>query len=293
MLLISPPSFHSLDLVLFVSSMNILTSKRGYDKIAYDGFIYRCDRYRDNYITWRCAKNNCLGRVETPLNYKELVGHHMVTLKKYHNIHKADHEFVEFQLKLSKEHQLLNGGERRLHKSLSLLAKVTDGNKSSSPVPSRPKPKSSSSSSSTNNAPTKRLRSVTRQVEKIVPPIKKTRPDPPEEQTEEPEQPVINPNPVTIEDHHHQQQQRNHHQLADNHRYVIICSGGGVAGYGSNPFGKTSILIDPRGGLCKCWWSRCMEDIMSKRYSFKCFHSIGQCLSGMIKWMRHACSLVC
>ena len=50
--------------------MEIILSKRGRDKICYNGFIYRKDKTTLSTITWRCEVDNCKGRLKTTLNYR-------------------------------------------------------------------------------------------------------------------------------------------------------------------------------------------------------------------------------
>ena len=74
--------------------MEVLKSKRGRDKIAFRGHLYRKDKRSLTRITWRCERRTCKGRIATTLNYSTPGAEAVETSE--HN-HESDAAKVEIQ----------------------------------------------------------------------------------------------------------------------------------------------------------------------------------------------------
>ena len=51
--------------------MEVYTSHKGNDKIAFNGYSYRRDKINKTTVSWRCDLKCCKGRLTTPLDYTQ------------------------------------------------------------------------------------------------------------------------------------------------------------------------------------------------------------------------------
>ncbi|KAG0437874.1 hypothetical protein DMUE_3432 [Dictyocoela muelleri] len=53
--------------------MKIVKSQKGKDKIIHNDYIYNFDYKNLKYVTWRCVRRDCAGRLKTNLNMNEIL----------------------------------------------------------------------------------------------------------------------------------------------------------------------------------------------------------------------------
>ena len=75
--------------------MEIVKSRKGHDKIALNGYLYRKDKTSLTRISWRCDRKTCKARLATPVLYQNVVGTIDDVVEKGEHVHAPDPAAVE------------------------------------------------------------------------------------------------------------------------------------------------------------------------------------------------------